>query len=69
MQNNYLLNHEYIKKNIIVLPYINISLIKKILDKNSKKISVIVIEPIQCGIPDSNTIKYLNLNIYWNFIF
>jgi len=50
---------EYTKKNIIVLPYNNISLTKKILDKNSKKISVIVIEPIQCGIPYSNTIKYL----------
>ena len=51
---------EYTKKNIIVLPYNNISLTRKILDKNSKKISVIVIEPIQCGIPYANSIKYLS---------
>ena len=50
---------DYIKKNVVVLPYNNIDLSKKILDKNKKKISVIVIEPIQCGMPYAGSIKYL----------
>jgi len=53
------------KKNLIMLPYNNIKLSKKILDKNYKKIGVIVVEPIQCGTPHKDSIKYLNfLQIY-----
>lgn len=48
------------KKKIIMLPYNNIKLTKKILDKNYKSISVIVIEPIQCGIPTYESKKYLS---------
>ena len=48
------------KKELIMLPYNNIALSKKILDKNYQKISVIVIEPIQCSVLNIDTIKYLN---------
>jgi glutamate-1-semialdehyde 2,1-aminomutase len=46
-------------KDLIILPYNNIELSKKILNKNKNQISVIVIEPIQCGIPNTKSIKYL----------
>lgn len=46
-------------KNLIILPYNDIKLSKKILDTNKDQISVIVIEPIQCGVPNNNSIKYL----------
>tara|TARA_B110000211_G_scaffold233305_1_gene299161 strand:- start:10143 stop:11348 length:1206 start_codon:yes stop_codon:yes gene_type:complete len=50
---------DYLKKNVVVLPYNNIDLSKNILDKNKKKLSVIIIEPIQCGMPYLESIKYL----------
>ena len=50
---------EYSKKNILLIPYNDIKLTKKILDKYHKKISVIVIEPIQCGIPYKKSNDYL----------
>ena len=50
---------DYSKKNIILIPYNDIKLTKKILDKYYKKISVIVIEPIQCGIPYKKSKEYL----------
>ena len=46
--------------NLIILPYNDIKLSKKILDTKKDKIAVIVIEPIQCGVPNSNSIEYLN---------
>ena len=48
----------YLKKDIYLLPYNDIKLSSKIL-KNKNKISVIVIEPIQCGIPYEKSLKYL----------
>lgn len=50
---------DYAKRNVILLPYNNINLTKKVLDKNYSKISVIVIEPIQCGVPNKITKDYL----------
>ena len=50
---------DYLKKNVILLPYNDIKLTKKILDKYYKKISAIVIEPIQCGIPYKKSNDYL----------
>ncbi len=47
------------KKNLFMLPYNNIELSRKILKKNLDKISVVVIEPIQCGVPNNESIKYL----------
>ncbi len=49
----------YAKKNVILLPYNNIEKSKEILDKNYRKISVIAIEPIQCGVPNKITKDYL----------
>ena len=49
----------YLKKDIYLLPYNDIKLSSKILKKNKNKISVIVIEPIQCGIPYEKSLKYL----------
>ena len=46
--------------NLIILPYNDIKLSKKILDTKKDQIAVIVIEPIQCGVPNSNSIEYLN---------
>ena len=46
-------------KDLVMLPYNDIINSKKILDKNKNDLSVIVIEPIQCGIPNSNSVKYL----------
>ncbi len=46
-------------KNLIILPYNDIKLSKKILNTKKNQISVIVIEPIQCGIPNVNSVEYL----------
>ena len=56
---------DHIKKDVILIPYNNIKVTKKILDKNCKIISMLIIEPIQCGIPNAESFKYLNfLNKY-----
>ena len=47
------------KKNLIFIPYNNIPLSKKILDKNKKDISCIFIEPIQGCLPNVKIKKYL----------
>ena len=47
------------KKNLIFIPYNDITLSKKILDKNKKKISCIFIEPIQGCLPNIKIKKYL----------
>lgn len=46
------------KKNLRFIPYNNIKLSKKILDRNKKKIMCLIIEPIQGGFP-MNAKKYL----------
>ena len=46
-------------RNLIILPYNDIKLSEKILNENKNRISVIVIEPIQCGVPNTRSIKYL----------
>ena len=48
----------YAKKNVILL-HNNIEKSKEILDKNYRKISVIAIEPIQCGALNKITKDYL----------
>ena len=50
---------DYARKNVILLPYNDIKKSKEILDNNYKNISVIAIEPIQCGIPNKITKDYL----------
>ena len=47
------------KKNLIFIPYNNIEKSKKILDKNKKKISCIIIEPIQGCLPTEKSKDYL----------
>ncbi len=47
------------KKNLIFIPYNNIEKSKKILIKNKKYISCIIIEPIQGALPTANCKKYL----------
>jgi glutamate-1-semialdehyde 2,1-aminomutase len=51
---------EFNKKNIKFIPYNDIKKSKKILDKNKKKISCLLIEPIQASLPQLNIEKYLN---------
>ncbi len=51
---------EFNKKNIKFIPYNNINKSKKILEKNKKKISCLIIEPIQASLPQLNIEKYLN---------
>ena len=46
-------------KEIEFIPYNDIKLSKKILDKNKKKIMCILIEPIQACLPSENYKKYL----------
>lgn len=46
-------------KDIEFIPYNDIKLSKKILDKNKKKIMCILIEPIQACLPSENYKKYL----------
>ena len=47
------------KKNLIFIPYNDILLSKKILDKNKNQISCIFIEPIQGCLPNIKIKKYL----------
>tara|TARA_B100000795_G_scaffold262443_1_gene240387 strand:+ start:162 stop:1394 length:1233 start_codon:yes stop_codon:yes gene_type:complete len=47
------------KKNLIYIPYNNIDLSKKILEKNKKKISCVFIEPIQGCLPNIKAEHYL----------
>ena len=47
------------KKNLIFIPYNNIEKSKKILDKNKKNISCIIIEPIQGCLPTEKSKDYL----------
>lgn len=47
------------KKNILILPYNDINKSKKIIEKNKKTLSGIIIEPIQAGLPIKNVEKYL----------
>ena len=47
------------KKNIILIPYNDIKLSKKILDSNKKRISCIIIEPVQASLPTYECKKYL----------
>ena len=48
------------KKNLVLIPYNNIDVSKKILDKNKKNISCIFIEPIQGCLPNIRIKKYLD---------
>jgi glutamate-1-semialdehyde 2,1-aminomutase len=55
------------RKNLRFIPYNDIKKSKIILDKNKKRISCILIEPIQGGLPDINALKYLKfLKTYSN---
>jgi len=47
------------KKNLKFIPYGNIKLSKKILDKYKKKICCILLEPIQGSLPNIENIKYV----------
>ena len=47
------------KKNLIFIPYNDIEKSKKILEKNKKNISCIIIEPVQGALPTYNCKKYL----------
>jgi len=47
------------KKNLVYIPYNNIAVSKKILDKNKNEISCIFIEPIQGCLPNIKIKKYL----------
>ena len=47
------------KKNLIFIPYNDIKLSKKILDKNKKFVSCIIIEPIQGCLPTEKSKNYL----------
>ena len=56
---------KYDQSNIKFIPYNDINLSKKILDKFKKQICCILIEPIQAGLPDVSSLTYLNfLNRY-----
>lgn len=50
---------KYNKKNIKFIPYNDIELSKKILNKYKNEISCIIIEPIQAGLPNEEAINYL----------
>ena len=50
------------EKNIIIIPYNDINKSKKILNKHKKKISCIIIEPIQGSLP------YLEIKNYLKFL-
>ena len=47
------------RKNLIYIPYDDIILTKKILDKNKKKISCVFIEPVQGCLPNIKIKSYL----------
>ena len=50
---------DFNKKNIKFIPYNNIDVSKKILNKFRKKISCVLIEPIQASLPQTNVQKFL----------
>lgn len=52
------LGNEHLK-NIVILPYNNIEKTKKILNKNKKKLSCIIVEPVQGSLPYEGVKKYL----------
>ncbi len=54
---------EFNKKNIKFIPYNNISVSKKILNKNKDRVSCVIIEPIQASLPQQNVKKYLKFLI------
>ncbi len=47
------------RKNLILIPYNDIELSKKILEKNKKNISCILIEPVQASLPTYKCKQYL----------
>ena len=47
------------KKNIKFIPYGNINVSKKILDKYKKNINCVLLEPIQGSLPTDKNIKYI----------
>ncbi len=47
------------RKNIIYIPYNDITKSKKILDKSKNKINCIIIEPVLAGLPLANVYSYL----------
>lgn len=47
------------KQNTILLPYNDIRITKEILLKEKKNLAAVVIEPIQCSVPSSQSLKYL----------
>ncbi len=47
------------EKNLVMLPYNDIEKTKKILNKNKKNMSSVIIEPIQGSLPDPNIKNYL----------
>ncbi len=53
-------------KNLILLPFNDLEKTKKILDKNKKKISSIIIEPIQGSFPNYKIKKYLKFLSYYS---
>ncbi len=56
---------KYDQSNIKFIPYNDIKLSKKILDKFKNEICCILIEPIQAGLPDVKSVSYLRfLNLY-----
>jgi len=53
------------KKNLIFIPYNDLKVSKKILEKNKKKINCIIIEPIQGSLPITTAKKYLKYLNYF----
>ena len=47
------------KQNTILLPYNDIRITKEILLKEKKNLAAVVIEPIQCSVPSSQSLKYV----------
>ncbi len=47
------------KKNLIIIPYGEIELSRKILEKKKNDINCLIIEPIQASLPSENSNKYL----------
>ncbi|MDB9980047.1 aminotransferase class III-fold pyridoxal phosphate-dependent enzyme [Candidatus Pelagibacter sp.] len=50
---------QYDEKNLIFIPYNDIEISKKILDKKINKINCLIIEPVQACLPLKDTSKYL----------
>ena len=54
-----------LKKNLIIIPYNNYKISKKILDENIDKICCVMVEPIQGGLPEAKSLNYLKkINSY-----